>query len=213
VLPAVHRQFETFVDQSPSGLDRLWTFGYPSGPLQIFCVHQPRWKPYRSIKRLTVLPLGLDRGHCRGCPSAKLSGFKPKRVAPGASPEGSSIRKRRRKSGRRHLRRDDARRGNAREDQGRRAREPLPAAQAAAGAGVRTGQTGPRFPPVLAARLTSSRWPRGGVCPKGSRSPLEQAKGRVGEIMNGLARASFGATKESTGVTFTPFPASPSQPE
>src|SRR5580693_8069451 len=86
----MHRQFGTFVDQSPSGLDRLWTFGYPSGPLQIFCVHQPRWKPYRSITRLTVLPLGLDSGHGRGCPSAKLSGFKPKRVAPSASPEGSS---------------------------------------------------------------------------------------------------------------------------
>src|SRR5450755_2580768 len=52
--------------------------------------------------------------------------------------------------------RTDARRGNAREDQGWRAREPLPAAQAAARAGVRTDQTGPRFPPVPAARLRKS---------------------------------------------------------
>src|ERR1700733_3687216 len=52
--------------------------------------------------------------------------------------------------------RTDARRGNAREDQGRRAREPLPPAQAAARAGVRTDKTGARFPPVLAARLRKS---------------------------------------------------------
>src|SRR5271168_131850 len=36
------------------------------------------------------------------------------------------------------------------------ARQPLPAAQAAARAGVRTDQTGPRFPPVPAARLRKS---------------------------------------------------------
>ena len=53
-------------------------------------------------------------------------------------------------------RRTDTRRGHAREDQGRRPREPLPAAQAAARAGVRADQTGPRLPSVPAARLRES---------------------------------------------------------
>jgi hypothetical protein len=47
--------------------------------------------------------------------------------------------------------------GNAREDQGWRAREPLPAAQAADRAGIRTDQTGPRLPPVPAARFEKPR--------------------------------------------------------
>ena len=40
----------------------------------------------------------------------------------------------------------DARRGDARQDQGRRPRKPLPAAQATSGAGVRADQTGSRLP-------------------------------------------------------------------
>ena len=53
-------------------------------------------------------------------------------------------------------RRTDARRGHAREDQGRWAREPLPATQATARAGVRADQTGTWFPPIPAAWLRES---------------------------------------------------------
>src|SRR6266853_2403274 len=46
----------------------------------------------------------------------------------------------------------DASRGHARKDQGRRARQPLPAAQATPRAGVRADQAGTRIPPVPVAR-------------------------------------------------------------
>jgi hypothetical protein len=53
----------------------------------------------------------------------------------------------------------DTRRSDACKAQGRRAREPLRAAQATARAGVRADQTGARLPPVPAARLRSA-WRR-----------------------------------------------------